>query len=299
VGTCGIRASHFIFEDANTFVDEVARDVRLQMAVGLKGRLGKIDTERGMQWFDFIFPSGPPLEYERPGIEVREDLSVHRTTRPVDQFVHQKINNLLTPAGAVTSVYAHATEKATKHWKTLKSAAGFQSAANNESGSSSKFQITGSASDGSKPTAAGSSLQPSTGSAPTSPTETAPSQQSIAPAGLSAASQGNMSSGPINDLFGRFSPSLPSSLPPSSDLLLDLSTFRKTYKRTPLRIDPPRGTCVIQGMMKVIGTRAVATMDVTALYDPATGKHIIVRLQARHIIDRVQRPLGGRGSHKR
>jgi hypothetical protein len=44
-------------------------------------RLGPINTKKGKQWIELKFPDGPPVEYERPGLELTEDLEWRKTTR--------------------------------------------------------------------------------------------------------------------------------------------------------------------------------------------------------------------------
>jgi hypothetical protein len=233
---------------------------------------------------DFLYPAGPPIEYERPGIEVREDLSVCRSSRPVDSLVHQRMNNYLYPAGAVKSVYAHASEKTTKHWKTLVNGFGFWSEKSGESGSQEKLQMNGSASSDSKPTASGPGSQPSTGLAPSPATETSSSQESTPQARLSA-STGN-STGSITDLVGRFAPK-------SSDLLLDLSTLRKAFPRKSYIPPPPRGSCAVAGIVRLRGKAAVAVFDVLAWYDPATNQHRLVYASCQRVIPLKEYPRGG------
>jgi hypothetical protein len=261
-------------------------------ASGPNSRLGVV-VSGGNYSLDIIFPSGPPLEYEQPGFELREDLSIVRTTRPVDQVHHAKLNNLLIPAGAATSLFSHATEKIKMHWSSFKGALGSQNETKKGAGFPPELPPALLSSAASPSTTSGSPLQPPISHAPTSPSENATAKEPVSHTRLSTHSQGHTTVSSIFDLFSQFVTSPLSYLPPSSDLLLDLSTLRKTYKPQPMKIEPPRGHCVVTGMVRVVGSRSVATLDVMALYDPASQTHKVMGINVKHFLDHQQFPRGG------
>ena len=80
-------------------------------------RLGKVDTSKGKVWLEFKFPDGPPPTYERPGIELTEDLEWRKATRPVDLSHHQRLTRLLYPKDVANALYNDTTKKARGLWK--------------------------------------------------------------------------------------------------------------------------------------------------------------------------------------
>lgn len=254
----------------------------------LRRSLGVTDFRgdpKAFRMLDFEYPYGPPPEYERPGIEVREDLSVCRSSRPVDPLVHRRMNSYLYPAGAVKSVYAHAREKTMKHWNTLTTGFGLWNEKTGESGSQEKLQVHGSASSGSKPATSGPRPQPPAGLAPSPAAETSASQESTTSQARLPSSLGN-STGSITDIVGRFAPK-------PSDLLLDLSAFRKAFPRKSDIPPTPRGMVSIAGVVRLQGKAAVGIFEVYAWYDPATNQHRLLSTKFRRIIPREQYPRGG------
>jgi hypothetical protein len=277
--------------------DELAQLIRKALAKhpSFRSRLGEIDTSKGSMWLKIIFPDGPPLEYERPGIAILDDLSVQRAAIDVDVAHHDRIHHTLFPADIARSLYLQAKVKAAKPWLDFRSAIGWPV------DSSEKKRLLGLnrpppalLPDGSK--APGSASPSTTGPLTASSAATTPQQQPEATSASSAAlPQPSSTQAAGNDSLER----VLLSLPPPDDLMLDLSTFRSTFlhrksqRQSAFTLEPPRGAFVVRGLVDVVGRRAAATLDVTGHYDPNAGKYVAVSIIIREIQDMRQRPKGG------
>lgn len=88
----------------------------------------------------------------------------------------------------------------------------------------------------------------------------------------------------------------PPSLPlPIADLTTMYLTFMATLQSTtkPSSGPPPRGSLVISGLVEMLGSNAMATVDVRAAYDPKERKFVGVNLAVRRFQERIQGPKGG------
>ncbi|KAJ4287212.1 hypothetical protein N0V90_012610 [Kalmusia sp. IMI 367209] len=238
-------------------------------------RLGKIDTKKGSIWIEVKFPDGPPIEYERPGYELTEDLTLRKTTRPVDQIHHKRLANALVPTTVANSVYYDIKRRVFLSWRDFKRYIGW--------GNSSRPQ-----------TVQGiiSALPaPPTKSTSPNPTPAAPSA-STAPSTPADVEKQSTPSAPGNPALERFGLSLPDPKGvPTMDLLFFRLMMRKHQKQ--MQIQPPRGTFIVSGLVEVIGDRAKMTLDVTGVYDPRIAKYIMLQAKIRSMTEYKQRPKGG------
>lgn len=69
-------------------------------------------------------------------------------------------------------------------------------------------------------------------------------------------------------------------------------TLAKDWK--PKKMEPPKGTCVVQGLVQVKGNRAIMTFDVQAYYDPKASRFVVINASPRMLKKWQQAPRGGR-----
>ncbi|KAF2442161.1 hypothetical protein P171DRAFT_417105 [Karstenula rhodostoma CBS 690.94] len=237
--------------------------------------LGKIDPTKGSIWIEVKFPDGPPLEYERPGIQLTEDLTFRKATQMVDSLHHKKLANVLMPTAVANSVYSDMKMRLHASWLNLRKYAGFEV---KQSPVQNMFK----------------GLPPSPGMpTPTTQTPVAPSTPG-APAAADAEKQAQPPSPslPTNPTLEKLGLTLPD---PGQAPTMNLAYFRLMLMkyRKPMAIEPPRGTFLVTGLVEIIGEKAKMTLDVTAVYDPNMAKYVMLNSRARSMTKYKQQPRGG------
>ncbi|KAF2679322.1 hypothetical protein K458DRAFT_347000 [Lentithecium fluviatile CBS 122367] len=245
-------------------------------------RLGKINPNAGSIWIEVRFPDGPPVEYERPGYELTDELNFRKTTRPVDQMHHQRLENALFPTAVATAVYADAKMRALAHWRGFRKYMGWE---DERTEKLVKALAQLSSPPSSPPKSPAPTTASSTSAPPLAPSATADTQNKDA----SSAPSSPPSSNPITDRFGN---SLPD---PTKVPTMDLSYFRRMIHKNHrhVHMHPPRGTFMVSGLIEIIGERAKMTLDVAAFYDPKMGRYVMLKAKLRSITDYKQSPKGG------
>ncbi|KAF1959404.1 hypothetical protein CC80DRAFT_440888 [Byssothecium circinans] len=245
-------------------------------------RLGKINPQKGNTWIDVRFPDGPPIEYERPGYELTDELNFRKTTRDVHELHHQRMKNLLVPSAVANSLYQDSKRKAAVWWKDTKKYMGWQDKP--ETNTAQKLLTQFPAPPASAPTTPAASTTASSATTPLpAPSATPDGDKQATPS----------SSSPLgNPAYERFGLTLPD---PTKVPTLDLSHFRHTFRHNHrhFHLSPPRGTFIVSGLIEIVGDRAKMTLDVTAAYDPKMGRYVMLRANLRHVVDYQQRPKGG------
>ncbi|KAF2730050.1 hypothetical protein EJ04DRAFT_515500 [Polyplosphaeria fusca] len=263
---------------------------------GYTARLGKINTNKGGIWIEVRFPDGPPIEYERPGYEITDDLELRKSTRPVEAVHHRRLNNLLVPTATAKAFYVDTKEKAGRQWQELRKYLGWQ-----EQEKDVKVSITilepSAAEPGKLTKLTRKKASPDTPEGVTaSPKSADPPQTDPSPSSSPAASpppkdSTSPLSHPAYEKLGL------NALPNPTALTLDLSTFRRTFRRHhqfPHAVfEAPRGTFIVSGLVEVIGEKAKMTVDVQGAYDPREGRYVTVSIKLRSVMDYKQRPKGG------
>ncbi|KAF2650216.1 hypothetical protein K491DRAFT_707704 [Lophiostoma macrostomum CBS 122681] len=250
----------------------------------LKRALGTVDPKKGRVWLELVFPDGPPPEFERPGIEITEDLEVRSSTRPVHMVAHQRLQRLLVPLPVAHSLYVDGKSRAWTSWQDFRTYIGWESDATKKQQALKKILAT--------PGLPSPPTSPSASSTPApnekSHANEAP-QQPVAP--TSSPQKEPATSGEQNAAFHRFLPSLPS----TGDMTLNLSAFHQTFRRynkgPPRNI--PRGALQVSGLIEVIGNKGKMDIDVRAIYDPKDGQYKAVDMTPRNFKEHRQRPRGG------
>lgn len=239
-------------------------------------RLGKVDTKKGQLWIELRFPDGPPPEYERPGYELTEQLEWRKTTRPVDEAHHHRLNKLMYPKEVSNALYLDVKRKTGQSWKNFRTYMGWE-----EKSESDTVQ----------------QLVQRIGAPPPPPSETAPSS-TAAPTPFSTSSSKDTQQtavspsaapvdGPAKDL-GLV-------LPDPKKLTLDLTKFRQDVKKAvkPAEMVVPRGSIMVMGLIEVYGERARMTLNVTAAYDLKQGRYIGLKAALWNFVEHRQTPKGG------
>jgi hypothetical protein len=234
-------------------------------------RIGQVDATKGKSWIEFQFPNGPPLEYERPGIELTESLEWRKATRPVEDVHHRRLNRVLYPKEAAGALYKDTTRKAGKAWKNFKIYMGWDQESKAETVQEIFQRISA------NPQSAGqtTSTAPNPFSASANDTQQPGASPSATPI-----------DGPTNISFA---------LPDPKSMTLDLAQFRADLTRAtaPTALYPPRGTFIVRGLIELYGERARLTLNVNAIYDPKQGRYVSISAKPWNYVEHRQYPRGG------
>ncbi|KAH7087070.1 hypothetical protein FB567DRAFT_496750 [Paraphoma chrysanthemicola] len=245
-----------------------------QRTPGYEVRIGKVDTSKGNKWVEVKFPDGPPREYERPGIELTEDLEWRRATRPVEPIHHARLSRVLFPTEVSNALYQDTKRKAELSWRSFRSYIGWE-----ETSEPATVQtvVQKAVANAPSPSAPGVQVAPAATSSPSSPaTESKPTTETTSSLSSQAKELGFV-------------------LPDPKRLTLDLSQFRQDFRKAfkPYPPQPPRGSVVVLGLIDIVGERARLTLNVTAAYDPKQGRYVSVQASIWNITENTQRPKGG------
>lgn len=240
-----------------------------------EARIGKVDLGKGKIWVEVTFPDGPPVEFERPGIELTEDLQWRKATRPVEEAHHRRIEKLLYPTVAANALYDDTLRKGAQTWKIFKTYIGWQE--------QTKAETT---EDLARRWAAASPFTKVDLGPSRTPTTTPGSPASANETQRAAASSSQSTS---ESLLGTFA------LPDPKKVTLDLAQFRQDLQKNNMKpnLQPPRGTFVMKGLVEVYGDRARITFDVSAAYDPVKGQFVTLDMRIWNFVEHRQAPKGG------
>jgi len=237
-------------------------------------RLGNIDTTKGNAWVEVRFPDGPPIEFERPGIELTEDLEWRKTTRPVEELHHKRLTKLLYPSEVTKALYQDTKRKLDTNWKSFRAYVGWEAKAEPETVRDVIQRVV---------------TTPPSASGPAPPSASSPPSAQAAAA--TDTKQPTDPASPLDNATKHVWFALPDPKKITSDMSQFSTDFRKTTK--PYTIQAPRGTFVVLGLIEVHGDRAKMTLNVTAAYDPKQGKYVGLSAALWNLKDHRQRPRGG------
>jgi hypothetical protein len=261
---------------SNIRVDELVVLIRsiAKQSPSWKARIGTIDTSKGKTWIEIKFPDGPPLEYERPGVELTEDMEWRKTTRPVEVVHHQRLNKVLFPTEVSTALYHDTKHKVQLSWQAFRAYLGLSQTSESETVQSVIQQ------------AFSKSPSPSSPGVASNPAATSPSA-SAAPDSKEATDAASTLSSQVKELGF--------ALPDPKKLTLDLTNFRKDFRKyaKPSGLSLPRGSFIVLGMVEVYGDRARITLNVVAAYDPKQGRYVSLTAGIWNIVPHGQSPKGG------
>lgn len=234
-------------------------------------RLGKIDPNKGIAWIEFQFPPGPPIQYERPGIELTDSLEWRRATRPVEDAHRRRLDKIFYPKAAAEALYKDTARKAEKAWKNFKINMGWDQESKSETVQEIVHRIGANRQSSGQATG----IAPNPFSASANDTQQASVSPSAAPV-----------DGPASIGFV---------LPSPKDITLDLRQFRTSLGAVLAKDkgEPPRGTFTVKGLIEVHGEFARMTVDFVGVYDPKTGQYVSMELKPYSYALHRQAPRGG------
>ena len=213
----------------------------------------------GKQWLEFFYPNGPPIEYDRLGIEITDNY-VAILERPVDPRKVRRLQRVLYPETALKALWDSSSTLGRMELARLKASwnSGEES---NQSQSQALSDIQNMGQIGGKGDATSATKQVAASSTP-------------------SASTTNKSERPLLSLL----PDLPQ---PSKELRHAIGHFRSAYAQN-LKIDfePPRGALLVGGMVELVGSKRKTVLDVTAVFDPSQMAIIQVTVRPQPLQNR-------------
>ncbi|KAF2801851.1 uncharacterized protein BDZ99DRAFT_577302 [Mytilinidion resinicola] len=251
--------------------DQLVTIVRTQIANDkrFKPRMGDINITLGAHWLDITFPDGPPTEYERSGIEIGDHIAW--TARPVSELNYHRLNRALYPSAVFSSVLASSKYLVDRQTQMVK-----------------RFFNLPVSEEQQKQQYRNSILRkPTTPTGIDSNADADATQRSSVPPPPQVPQVPGSNPQEKNVAFPDFSPAPPKSMA----LSIFASTLAKNWQA--FKLEPPRGTVVVSGLIEIKGSKARMTMDVNAAYDPKQDKFVMLQGAIRRIQDMSQRPKGG------
>lgn len=256
----------------------------------IKQQLGK-DAKIGKYWLDISFPDGPPQEYERSGIEIGDGFvawSQQRVT-PENQW---RLMRALYPRAAFDSLWAASSVLAGINFRRIKQLFGLEGkdpfspeeryrhaieVMEKQQAARDRKQVGGKAQldpDGNASSLVGQSSSSASAEAPKSVTEGAKKL----PFGFEVPMPGRALGGEE-----------------THDLQIAMHSFTSTIMKqwNPKKMEPPRGTFVVQGLVEVRGARGRMLFDVQSCYDPKQAKFVAMHASMRNFKRWNQAPKGG------
>lgn len=252
------------------------------------------DLKIGRWWLEISFPDGPPQEYVRSGLEIGDDF-IAWSPQKISPETYHRTTRALWPKATFEGFFATAMIFGGIQYRKLKQALGWEEA--NPFSVEERFKLALEMMEKQKSGRGGSSVS---GKAQTSPDGSPGSLVSAASAANEAQSSPRASEErtPL-PLPLPWQLSLP--LPSSTDLInpVEFQIARHVFTQQlmkgwrPKKLEPPRGSFVVQGLMDVRGTKARVMFDVQACYDPKESKFVVVNAGVRSIKRWNQAPKGG------
>ncbi|KAF2013552.1 hypothetical protein BU24DRAFT_240180 [Aaosphaeria arxii CBS 175.79] len=251
---------------------EVARDTQY------KRLLGDIEQNKGNVWIDVVFPDGPPLEYERPGIEITDNLEIRRSLQPVQHIHHHQLRNTLMPIAAANAAYMDIKRRFWVAWIKVRRSLGYPVKLDVSDFAYRHALII------SQPTAS-----PSPRTTSQVPQHEPTGQSSTLSSTFQQEPQGT--SDPSKSILARYAPKLRI----DRDMVISGKLFRSIMEQahSQQQEPPPRGNIILTGMVEVVGSRATITYNVIGHYDVKTGEFQNVKYFHRLARSRKQSPRGG------
>ncbi|KAH8732816.1 hypothetical protein GQ44DRAFT_765897 [Phaeosphaeriaceae sp. PMI808] len=234
----------------------------LQTRYAKNPKTAKIDVKIGRVWFSYGVPRGSLTEYERPGVELTQDLEWRKATRLVGHHVHHRLERLLDPAPVWNALCQDIKRKIKLSWKNFQAYIG--GIQNPEPNTIQTALTKVSTSPPPPPSPVGATSPNSSSSHITTTTNS--KQSSNNPSSLESQTK---------DL---------KIIPPSTkQLTLNLAQFRqdfiKSSKRLPIEI--PRGAFEVYALVEIHGTSQMV-IDASLMYDPKRGKFISCEFKQWH-----------------
>lgn len=254
--------------------------------------IGK-DLKVGRYWLEISFPDGPPQEYVRSGIEIGDDF-VAWSPQKLSPENHFRLTRALWPKATFDGVYNTAMIFTGIQYRRLKQALGWEEV--NPASVEERFKVALEQMEAKK-AGKGRGGSPVGGNPQPSPEGTPGSLVSVS----SAASEAQSSPRASEDrsaLPWMLSMPLPASedLVNPTDVQIAKSVFVHSLMKNwnPKKMEPPRGSFVVQGLVEIKGSKGKIMFDVQSCYDPKESKFVSVNAGMRSTKLWNQSPKGGR-----
>ena len=279
-------------------------------------QLGK-DLKVGKYWLDISFPDGPPQEYERSGIEIGDGFIAWSQQR-LSQEKQWRLMRALWPQATAHSSWATVKVLGGIQWRRLKQAMRWgdvdphapeerfrvASEMMRQQGSEGKEKVSKAQTDPNG--SPGDVVARNDASTPATTTSARPSRPSQ-PSSEQSQKHPWLPSVPIPSYpFSASTLNKPSSAGEAQqadphadlgnlDIPIAMHVFQSTLSKSwnPKKMEPPRGTFVVQGLVEVRGARGRMLFDVSSAYDPRLGKYVHVNAAVRGFKRWSQPPKGG------
>ena len=258
------------FTDANLLLAELVKIVydTAQKHPAFVKQLGR-DTKVGQCWLDIIFPDGPPQEYARAGIEIGDDYVSYGIQR-IDAKQQHRINRTLWPTAAFNGAYNSGKVLLGFQYHRLKQLLGWEVDSTPGSQDAKYTQLL-------------QLLQ-------AQQAQQAEQAKTQTGAGTPEADKSQASASSLLPWAVKV-PQAPSSIEMPIAQHIFLATLAQG--KMPKKMEPPRGSFVVQGLIQLKGSRSILTLDVQAFYDPKASHFSVVNATPRTIKQRRQSPKGG------
>jgi len=253
--------------------------------------IGK-DLKVGKYWLEISFPDGPPQEYVRSGIEIGDDF-IAWSPQKLSPENHFRMTRALWPKATFDGFYASASMYTGIQYRRLKQALGWEDV--NPFSPEERFKVALEQMEAKK-AGKGRGGSPVGGNPQTSPDGSPGSLVSVS----SAANEAQSSPRASEDRSALpWVLSLP--LPASEDLVnpTDVQIAKHVFIHSlmrnwnPKKLEPPRGSFVVQGLVEIKGSKGKIMFDVQSCYDPKEAKFVAVNAGMRSTKRWNQAPKGG------
>ncbi|GIZ43723.1 hypothetical protein CKM354_000694000 [Cercospora kikuchii] len=251
---------------------------------GVARQLGK-DNKIGKYWLDISFPDGPPQEYERSGIEIADTYIAwsQQKISPEDQW---RLTRTIWPKAAFDSLWATSSMLAGINYRRIKQALGWEDkdpfSPEERMRHAIEMHNKQHHPELSRKQVGQGQLEPNANP------EGANGSSNIQPA-KSTSDEAKKLSWWMVDV------PMPKPGEDSMDVPIAMSVFQSTLRKNwnPKKMEPPRGTFVVQGLVEVRGQRGRMMFDVQSCYDPKEAKFTNVNANVRSFKRWNQAPRGG------
>ncbi|KAM0712194.1 hypothetical protein Q7P37_011288 [Cladosporium fusiforme] len=252
-------------------------------------QIGK-DMKIGRYWLEIQFPDGPPQEYVRSGLEIGDDFIAWSPQR-ISPESHYRLNRALWPKATFDGLWATTKLFTGIHFRRLKQALGWEEV--NPFSPEERFKLAIETMEKQKAGRGGSSVSEK---ARTSPDGSPGSLVSASSAASEAQSSPKASEDRIPLPW-----QIPLPLPSSDDLVspMDFQIAKHVFlgevmkQWNPKKLEPPRGSFVVQGLVEIKGSKGKMMFDVQSCYDPKEHKYVVVNAGVRSVKQWNQKPKGG------
>ncbi|KAG0651316.1 hypothetical protein D0Z07_2130 [Hyphodiscus hymeniophilus] len=229
-------------------------------------------------WLDVDFPTHPPPEFERTGIEITDDF-VAISTMPVEPLTVSRIRNILWPSPVMKSSWSFIKVLVAEDIRSIAKVLGLQTG----SPTTTIEQVLAKHAELTRLPPPPPKKDSKDGPSPLPPLTQTPGRATI-PTRPEIKTTGEektaVQQGPLQGHLAK-------------PILAFKTEFQKNFK--PAKNYPPRGSILVTGLVEVDSPRAWLVFDVRAAWDPSTKTYdpLSMVLSLRRLQMKKQGPVGG------